>query len=398
MMLYVEEAMRVLLGNKARSILTMLGLIIGVGAVVAIQTLGSSMAGAINGSLGNLADNTFFIFPSATQANYQRALIKMSDLAPLSGLPNVTVVMPLTGSNDLIRHGHRQARYFITGDAATPFNNADLQAGRRISEDDIRHQQSVAVITDKAYHKLFAPGENAIGATLYVGPHRYVVIGVLAAPRIGLLNAQFGGDVYAPYTTVIAQYLRGSKIAAVRVVVGQASQIAVTELDVIRKLRDLHGDQNLEYTSFDKQQLTHGINGIFAVMTVVVALIGAVSLLVAGIGIANIMLVSVTERTREIGVRKAIGGTRAQILWQFLIEALLLCGIGCTLGMLVGLAIGQTVNSMAIVKLTGYIAPLPWVQSLVITVAFAVIVTLAFGTYPAFRAAQLDPIQALRYE
>jgi ABC-type antimicrobial peptide transport system permease subunit len=225
-----------------------------------------------------------------------------------------------------------------------------------------------------------------------------VVIGVLAAPRIGLLNAQFGGDVYAPYTTVIAQYLRGSKIAAVRVVVGQASQIAVTELDVIRKLRDLHGDQNLEYTSFDKQQLTHGINGIFAVMTVVVALIGAVSLLVAGIGIANIMLVSVTERTREIGVRKAIGGTRAQILWQFLIEALLLCGIGCTLGMLVGLAIGQTVNSMAIVKLTGYIAPLPWVQSLVITVAFAVIVTLAFGTYPAFRAAQLDPIQALRYE
>jgi putative ABC transport system permease protein len=133
-------------------------------------------------------------------------------------------------------------------------------------------------------------------------------------------------------------------------------------------------------------------------MTIVVALIGAISLLVAGIGIANIMLVSVTERTREIGVRKAIGAKRSQILWQFLIEALLLCGIGCAIGMSIGLAIGQTVNSLAIVKLTGYIAPLPWLQSLLITAGFAVIVTVAFGTYPAFRAAQLDPIEALRYE
>jgi len=396
--MYLEEALQVLLANKARSILTMLGLIIGVGAVVAIQTLGSSMAGAISGSLGNLADNTFFIFPSATQANFQRALINMSDMAGLAGLQNVTVAMPLTGANDLVRHEHRQGRYFITGDAATPFNNAPLQSGRRIAQDDIRYAQSVAVITDKAYRKLFAPGDNAVGSTIYVGPHRYVVIGVLAPPRVGLLNAQFGGDVYAPYTTVISQYLRGSKVSAVRVVVADPSAIASTEVAVINKLRALHGDRNLEYTSFDKQQLTGGINGIFGVMTIVVALIGAISLLVAGIGIANIMLVSVTERTREIGVRKAIGANRSQILWQFLIEALMLCGIGCTLGMAIGLAIGQSVNSLAIVKLTGYIAPLPWLQSLLITAAFAIIVTVAFGTYPAFRAAQLDPIEALRYE
>jgi ABC-type antimicrobial peptide transport system permease subunit len=356
------------------------------------------MAGAISGSLANLADNTFFVFPSATQANYQRALIKLPDITALADVPNVNVIIPLTGANDIIRHGHNQARYFITGDAATPFNNADLQAGRRISEDDVRRAESVAVITDKAYRKLFAPGENAIGATIYAGPHRYAVVGVLAPPRIGLLNAQFGGDMYAPYTTVIGQYLRGSKIGAVRVVVGDPSQIAPTEIAVINKLRTLHGDRNLEYTSFDKQQLTGGINGIFAVMTIVVSLIGAVSLLVAGIGIANIMLVSVTERTREIGVRKAIGARRSQILWQFLTEALVLCGIGCMIGMLIGLSVGQAVNSLAIVKLTGYIAPLPWIQSVIITAAFTVIVTFAFGTYPAYRAARLDPIEALRYE
>jgi ABC-type antimicrobial peptide transport system permease subunit len=397
-MLYVEEALRVLLANKTRSILTMLGLIIGVGAVVAIQSLGSSMAGAINGSLGNLADNTFFVFANSTQSNYQRALIKLNDLPAIGALPGVTAAIPLTGANDLIRHEHRQSRYFITGDAQTPFNNGELQAGRRLSADDIAHRNQVAVITDKAYRKLFAPGENAVGQTIYAGAHRYVVIGVLAPPKTGLINAQFGGDLYVPYTALIEQYMRGSRIGAVRIVVSDPKRMPFTELAVITKLRDLRGDKNLQYNSFDKAQLTSSINGIFTVMTIVVALIGAVSLLVAGIGIANIMLVSVTERTREIGVRKAIGAQRSQILRQFFIEALLLCGIGCTIGMIGGLAVGAAVNSFAIVKLTGYVAPLPWLQSVVITVSFAVIVTLAFGTYPAFRAAALDPIEALRYE
>ncbi len=133
-------------------------------------------------------------------------------------------------------------------------------------------------------------------------------------------------------------------------------------------------------------------------MTGVVGLIGAVALLVAGIGIMNIMLVSVAERTREIGIRKAIGATSAQVLVQFFLEALLLCSIGCGIGLGVGLGLGGLVNSIFIIKLTGTISPLPWVQSAVTAASFAAIVTLAFGTYPAFRAARLDPIEALRYE
>lgn len=397
-MMYLEEALRVLFVNKARSLLTMLGLIIGVGAVVAIQTLGSSMAGAVNGALGGLSDNTFFIFPNATQSNYAKALISQNDIRELASIPNVSVAIPLTGANDLVRHGHKQARYFITGDAAQPFNNNALQGGRRISQSDIEEIANVAVITDKAYQRLFSSGENALGRSIYIGPHRYEIIGVLAAPRSGLLNAQFGGDVYAPYTAIVQQYMRGSKVGAVRIVVDDPAQIPQTELAVIRKLRALHGDENLEYNSTDKAQITGGINGIFGAVTIVVGVIGAISLLVAGIGVMNIMLVSVTERTREIGVRKAIGATRAQILVQFFIEALLLCGIGCATGCAIGLLIGGMVNSLAIVKLTGYVAPLPWVQSLVIALTFAVVVTLLFGTYPAARAAALDPIEALRYE
>ncbi|MFN2448500.1 MAG: ABC transporter permease [Candidatus Baltobacteraceae bacterium] len=397
-MMYVQEALRVLFANKVRSLLTMLGLIIGVGAVIAIQTLGSSMAGAIGGALGNLADNSFFIQPNFTQPDYQRALVTRSDIAALGTLPNVATVIPLTGANDLVRHGHRQARYYITGDAAQPFNNGPLQSGRRITQDDIDKALSVTVITDRALHRLFAPGENALGQSLYAGLNRYVVVGVLAPPRSGLINATFGGDLYAPYTTVIRQYVRGTKVGAARVIVADASKIDFTELAVITKLRALHRDPRLQYNTFDKAQLTGGINGIFSGMTVVVGIIGAVSLLVAGIGIMNIMLVSVTERTREIGVRKAIGARAGQILLQFFIEALLLCSVGCFTGMAIGLSVGAAVNSIAIVKLTGYTAPLPWVESIVVAAAFALIVTLCFGTYPAYRAAVLDPIEALRHE
>jgi putative ABC transport system permease protein len=133
-------------------------------------------------------------------------------------------------------------------------------------------------------------------------------------------------------------------------------------------------------------------------MTIVVALIGAVSLLVAGIGIMNIMLVSVAERTREIGVRKAIGARRGQVLVQFFIEALILCGAGCAIGWAIGVGLGAAVNRFAIIKVTGSVVPVPWLQTIATTFIFAAVVTLAFGTYPAFRAASLDPIEALRYE
>ncbi len=397
-MIYFEEALRVLFANKARSLLTMMGLIIGVGAVIAIQVLGKSMAGAVGGALGDLSDNSFFLSPNETQANYLRAMVTRSDLGELATVSNVTAVIPLTGANDLVQRGHEHARYYLSGDAEQPLNNGALEYGRRISGDDIAAASNVCVITDKAYRKLFPDGRNPLGESIYVGVHRYVIVGVLAPPRAGLLPTLFRADVYAPYTTVVRQYVHGDRIPGARITVRNTQQLSATEVAIIDKMRQLHGNTRLEYNTFDKAQLTQGINGIFGVMTIVVAIIGAVSLLVAGIGIMNIMLVSVTERTREIGVRKAIGARRNQILAQFFIEALLLCGIGCGIGMVIGLGIGVAVNSIAIVKLTGYIPPVPWVQSLLITGIFTAFVTLVFGTYPAYRAAALDPIEALRYE
>ncbi|HZZ65633.1 MAG TPA: ABC transporter permease, partial [Candidatus Baltobacteraceae bacterium] len=239
---YIEEALRIIFSNKVRSLLTVTGLIIGVGAVIAIQVLGKSMAGAVGGAFGDLSDNAFFLSPNPTQADFEQAMITRADLVALSSLPNVAAVIPVTGANDLVQHGHHQARYYVGGDATQPLNNGPLQYGRRIEAQDITAGSNVCVITSKAFQKLFPGGGNPVGQVIYVGVHRYEVIGVLAPPRSGIIPSVFRADVYAPYTTVIRQYLHGDRLGAARVAVIDSSTISTTEVAVIQRLRALHGN------------------------------------------------------------------------------------------------------------------------------------------------------------
>lgn len=400
MIMYIEQAIGVLLSNKVRSLLTILGLIIGVGAVIAIQVLGKSMAGAVGGALSNVSDTSFLIFPTVIQGDVSRAAIRLSDLKQIANqIPEITQAIPIAGRNGIVRAGHNHGRYFLSAEGDPPFNRAPILYGRGISSTDVDGSANVAVISYRSYQKLFPDGGDPTGQSLHIGAYRYVVIGVHEEPKNGFLNAQFSGDIQIPYTTIVRQYVHGGTVLAARFVVTDPSQIGPVETQVITLLKHLHrGASGVQYQAIDKAQITQGINGIFNALTIVVGLIGAVSMLVAGIGIMNIMLVSVTERTREIGVRKAIGARRDQILLQFFIEALILCGAGCGIGLAIGLGIGAFVNAVAIVKLSGYVEPLPWLQAALITLAFTIIVTLAFGTYPAYRASRLDPIEALRYE
>ena len=252
------------------------------------------------------------------------------------------------------------------------------------------------MISDEAATKLNIQGD-ATGTSLRVGERRYTIIGILDKSRSGVLPQITNIDVAIPYTTYENEYARGRAILGARVLVNDVSQIAQTEAATVEWLQKLkHG--RAEYQTFDRKSFSQAVDGIFAVITFVVALIGAVSLLVAGIGILNIMLVSVAERTREIGLRKAIGATRFQVLLQFFIEALALSAFGCLVGLVLGVTLGALVNGLAIVKLSGVVAPIPWLRSILIATGFATVVTLAFGTYPAWRAATLDPIEALRHE
>ena len=399
-MMYFEEAWRVLFANRIRSLLTMTGLIIGVGAVIAIQVLGTSMAGAVNGALGTLTDNSFVVFPNSTQRDVAKSAIHLRDLpAVQDALPGIQSALPLGFTNELIRASHVKARFGISPDGAISLTNLPAAYGRHFSDDDVAGATNVAVISNDAYLKLFPEGGDPNGRSIYAVQHRYIVVGVLQAPKRGFLNARFSGDILIPWTTYVHDYVRGDTVIGAAFVVSNAAQIPQLEVDVQKKLAELHGNPaGLQYQSFDKAKFTESIGGIFGVMTFVVALIGAVSMLVAGIGIMNIMLVSVAERTREIGVRKAIGARSFQVLLQFFLEALLLCGTGCAIGLAIGLTLGDFVNETFIVKLTGTVTPVPWLSAIGIAAGFAIVVTLLFGTYPAYRAAKLDPIEALRYE
>ncbi len=395
---FFAEAYAVLMGNRTRSILTITGLIIGVAAVISIQILGKGLSSAVTGVLGSINDRSFYVFPNARQADFTKASIKYKDLERTKELfPNIVSAIPADSVRRLMTAGHNRARLALSADSDISFATVPLIFGRGLSSDDVATSAHVCVLTNNAYKRLFPDGDDPVGQSVRVGERRFVVVGVQGPPTQGIIPVSFGGDVFIPYTTYEREYLRSRPIFAARFLVGESSSIADTEVQVVKYLKSAKAGR-AEYQTFDRKSFSSSVDGIFGALTLVVTLIGAVSLLVAGIGIMNIMLVSVTERTREIGVRKAIGATKFQILAQFFIEALLLSLVGCGIGLVIGVIVGGLVDRFALVAISGVVPDLPWLQSIVIAVGFATLVTLVFGTYPAYRAARLDPIEALRYE
>jgi putative ABC transport system permease protein len=395
---YFGEAFSVLMANKGRSILTALGLIIGVMAVISIQVLGAGMAGAINGILGGLSDKTFVLRPTAQQVDFTRAAIRLTDLqrAKLE-VPNVVEAIPASGQTLRANYKHTNVRLLLGAGTEERFSTTTtLRFGRKFDIGDIAQAEPICVLSDNAYTQLHVQGDPT-GQSLRVGEHRYTIVGVLSKSSNGIIPIDINLDVTIPWTLYERQYARGRPLFAARFLVADPSLLPQTEVDALAWLKRLKGTR-VEYQALDRKSFTTAIDNIFGVVTFVVGLIGAVSLVVAGIGILNIMLVSVAERTREIGLRKAIGATRFQVLLQFFIEALSLSVFGCMVGMLLGVAIGAAVNNFEIVKLSGFVSPIPWLRAIIISTGFATVVTLLFGTYPAWRAATLDPIEALRYE
>ncbi len=396
---FFAEALGVLLGNRTRTFLTILGLIVGVAAVIAIQILGNGMSGAVTGVLGSLNDRSFFLFPNARQANFTQAVITVKDLGAVRiAVPNVLVALPAGNVTAYVSVGHAHGRFGISADSDIAFATVPLVYGHDITSADVASGAHVCVLTHAAYEKLFPGGGDPVAERVRVGERRYTIVGVQGMPTQGILPINFSGDVHVPYTTFEREYLVGGKpLTAARFIVRDATRISDSE-DRVKAFLTSSKHGHPEYQTFDRKTFSSSIDGIFSALTLVVALIGAVSLVVAGINIMNIMLVSVSERTREIGVRKAIGATSNQVLAQFFIEALLLSLVGCGIGLVLGLVTGYLVDRFALVAISGVVPAVPWLQSVAIAAGFATLVTLVFGTYPAYRAARLDPIEALRYE
>ena len=371
----------------------MLGMIIGTASIIAVLGISRAASGGITGTLNQFGDLGISISVDPNQDDPQSAAIQYRDVRAIQAATESIVahVDPSYQRQLTLRAGSVTTTTFVVSGSEYHPDSQQLREGRRFDRTDVVTGARVCLLSAPLADRFFSGG-TALGSTLQAGGTRCRVVGVYAELKGGLFNSIGGNEfVEMPYTTM-HELAPGpidgiTAYAAPDVPVGRASD-AITAV-----LQRLHGPR-AQYTVQDTTAQVQSFSAVFGIIAVGLTGIGGVALVVAGIGIMNIMLVSVTERTREIGLRKAIGATRGDVALQFLLEAILLSfmggGVGTVLGFLVTLAAYS-----AVVAFVGP-APIPYLLIVSVAVGFSTLVGCVFGTYPAIRAARLDPIAALR--
>lgn len=396
---YIAEAIAMLRANGTRTLLAMIGLSIGIATVVSVQVVGYELSGSINRRLSAISSSMFFLQANrSNQGDYRTTGITMRDLQKLKAShPNISQIYPLYETTAVVGFGRHRVLLRL-GAAGDSHNiSSPIGQGRAFTSVDLADRARVAILTNHAFKRLDPDGKPMLGRFIRAGIHTYRVVGILKKPPTGFLVINISSDVEVPYTTIVRQYIRNSRFYGAVIRVHHISEMQQTELAVREQLAHFkHG--RATYQTQDRKELSSQVDGVSMAITLVVGLIGGISLLVAGIGIMNILLVSVYERTREIGIRKAIGAKRSQIMIQFLIEAALLAFSGSLSGCMLGGALGAWISTTFIVKVVGVLVPTPWLMIVELIVIFATTITLAFGTYPALRASRLNPVEALHYE
>ena len=401
----LAEAWRAMGANRLRTALTMLGMVIGVAAVVLMMAIGQGAQYSVAQTISSMGSNIFVVVSGFTASGGIRSgaggapSLKVSDAEAIAGLDGVQTVAPMhQGSAQLVHAGNNWNAWVI---GTTP-EYFDLRAwqtvdGAPFTDSDVRSATRVALLGQTAAKNLFGE-DSPVGKTLRIGQHPFVVIGLLA-PKGQNLDGRDQDDVAViPLTTAQRKVFGTPFPGSVRQIMVQASSaqaMPVVEQSMTALLRQRHRLREGQDNDFFLRNLTAVADSAAEttrVMSLLLGAIASVSLLVGGIGIMNIMLVSVTERTREIGIRMAIGARQRDILTQFLLEAIIISVAGCLIGLLLGIGGAILVNQLAnmVVVVAG---------SAVLT-AFGVAAGIGvfFGFYPARKAAALDPIEALRYQ
>jgi putative ABC transport system permease protein len=407
-------AVRSLFSNKMRSVLTMLGIIIGVGAVIAIMAGGSGMENAVTSTLEDMGTDVLYVQPTNPDApggagmapGYAGANLTLDDSEAIARIPGVLGVAPTNENFVEITYGSEKINSVIEGSTAEfqTMSNYELADGQFITERHVASRDSVVVLGSTTAENLFGD-EDPVGQRVKIKDKRFTVVGVMATKGGSMFGFSMDEIVVVPITTYQARLFTQrtpsgeDAVQSIGVLVDGPEQMDNVRADIETTLRKRHhideGDKN-DFAIVSMDQMIGIVTSITGYISIFLAAIASIGLLVASIGIMNIMLVSVTERTREIGIRKAVGAKRRDILLQFLIEAAALSLVGGGAGIVFGWLLSLGISFAGTVAGFPLEATLSWLH-IAIAVGVSLVIGLASGIYPAMRAARLNPIDALHY-
>ena len=391
-----------LIANKMRSILTMLGIIIGVAAVIALVSIGNGVKQDIQNSISSLGSNLLMVMPGAPRTPGVRPSqgsmksLKVSDYQAISKLDGVKAASPYTANSYVTIYQSKNWTTTVSGVSSNfqDVNNWTMAEGRFISSKNVENRERVAVVGQTVVKNLFA-GEDPVGKEIRVKNIPFRVIGVLNSKGNGTMGNDQDDVIFIPYTTAMERVEGVDYLRMVYVVASDDNGIDRLQSDIENLLRVRHSIKDTNLDDFNIQNMKsimETMEQTTGTLTLFLGAVAAISLVVGGIGIMNIMLVSVTERTCEIGIRKALGATYFVIVTQFLIEAVVIS----LMGGLIGIALG--IGASKLIGLASGMSTVISVPTIVLSFAFSMAIGLVFGIYPARKAAKLNPIDALHYE
>ena len=402
----IIEAFESLASNKLRSTLTILGIVIGVGAVIALVSIGRGAQATITDSIQGIGTNLIFVFRGGSEEVRNPKPMTLGDAEAMADpfqAPSIVGVAPVLQGSGEVSFGGESTTTYITGITPEygPVRNYDVTEGEFINESHMLGQASVVILGPEVAEKLFGRTEGITGETVRIEGQPFRVLGIMAS-KGGSGFSNVDDQVFVPLSTAQVRLIRRSTRDRVDLVVVQAldaDSVPQAADEIAQILRQRHRTEigADDFTILTQQDFLNTAGTITNVLTIFLGGIAAISLLVGGIGIMNIMLVSVTERTREIGLRKAVGAHKQDILIQFLTESSVLSLIGGLIGIGLGWTISYVVGRIAAAN-NAPINPVLGLDIILLATLFSTAVGLFFGAYPATRAANLEPVEALRYE
>ena len=402
----LSEAWHAMSANRLRTFLTMLGMVIGVGAVVLMMAIGEGAQQSIKRSIDSMGSNLFVILSGSSSSSGSRSAsgssstLNMNDATAIGDLDDISAFAPISVGNAQIIYAGNNSNSAIVGTTPSYFSirGWDVESGELFSDSDIRSANRVALVGKTVVENLFGDEIDPIGKTIRIKKSPFLVVGVLESKGQSFDGRDQDDTIIVPITTAQRKLFGNQIPGSVRMIMAQAKSekyMGVAEEainDLVRQRHNIRENAESDFSIRNLTAMAKTASETAKTMSMLLGAIASISLLVGGIGIMNIMLVSVTERTREIGIRMAIGAREKDILLQFLLEACVISIVGCVIG--VGLGLG---GAMLVKKMVGA-EILISMQSIVLAFSVAASVGVFFGYYPASKAAKLHPIEALRYQ